>query len=215
MMALALALGACARGADGPPSVQEGGTTATSAPPRTAPPTPCGDVVGAWSPVVSGLRARLVTSGSTPDRSALDVTLEVENTGDEAAELSWSGPIALGFAKFRLDDGQGNDVEPAWAFGGNELTGDVRAIFRAKKTVRYDVHRGAFARMSGKRALRIGAFWGRELPTDGSRRFLGATITAGPRHADAPVYEGSDIVRDPPRTRAFAGTIAVPAVCVD
>ncbi|HEY8080060.1 MAG TPA: hypothetical protein VIF62_38280 [Labilithrix sp.] len=205
---------ACARSAEGPPpSVQEGGSAMTSSSAAASP--PCGDVVGAWSPVVSGLHARLVTFGSNRDRSALDVVLEIENVGSDAIELPWSGRIALGFAKFRLDDARGNDVEPAWAFGGNEFTGDVRAIFRPKKTIRYDVHRGAFESMSGKRALRIGAFWGRELPSDGSKRFLHATLTAGSPHADAIAYEGNDLVRDEPHARAFAGTIEVPAVCID
>lgn len=175
----------------------------------------CGDVVGAWSPVVNGLRARLVTTGSKPDHSALDVALEIENVGGDVIELPWSGDVGLGFATFRLDDAQGKDIEPAWRFGGNSFTGDVRAIFRPKKTIRYDVHRGAFATMNGKRALRIGAFWGRELPNDGSRRFLGATITAGTPKPDAPAYEGVEIVRDPPRAKVFSGTLQVPAVCIE
>jgi hypothetical protein len=176
---------------------------------------PCGDVIGAWSQTVNGLRARLVTSGSKPDRSALDITLEIENVSDQPIEMHWTGYIPLGFASFRLDDTQGKDIEPAWRFGGNAPSGDVRAIFRPKKTIRYDVHRGAFVPTMGNRALRIGAFWGRELPGDGTKRFLRATITAGPAHRNASAYEGNDLVHDPPPARVFAGTLEVPAVCVD
>jgi len=164
---------------------------------------------------VSSLRARLVTTGSQPDLSALDITLEIENVGSEPVELSWSGYIPMGFATFRLDDPQGHDIEPEWRFGGNSPSGDVRAIFRANKTIRYHVHSGAFVTMMGKRALRIGAFWGRELPGDGSKRFLRATVTAGLPHPDAFAYEGTDLVRDPPRARAFVGTLEVPAICIE
>ena len=206
---LLLSLTACPRSADAPPSPLEGGPPTTSA--------SCGDAVGSWSPVVSGLRARLVTSGSKADRSALDVALEIENVSGEVIDLSWTGSIPLGFATFRLEDTQGKDVEPDWRFGGNSPTGDARALFRAKKTVRYDIHRGAFVTMMGKRALRIGAFWGRELPSDGSKRFLRAVVSASPHRGGAPdvAYEGSELVRDPPPARAFAGTLEVPAVCLE
>jgi hypothetical protein len=189
------------------------GSCTPAAAPSTSP--PCGDVTGAWSQVVGGLRARLVTSGSKPDRSALDITLEIENVGGDAIELPWSGYVPLGFATFRLDDAQGNDIEPAWRFGGNSPSGDVRAIFRPKKTMRYDVHRGTFVTMMGKRALRVGAFWGRELPTDGSKRFLRATITAGAPHPNAPAYEANEIVPDPPNSRVFSGTLEIPPVCIE
>jgi hypothetical protein len=207
-------LSACTRVATPPASSQDGGSAMTDS---SSTSRPCGDINGAWSPVVNGLRARLVTSGSKPDRSALDITLEIENVGGEPIELAWSGYIPLGFASFRLDDEQGRDIEPAWRFPGNAPGGDVRALFRANKTVRYEVHRGAFVTMMGKRALRIGAFWGRELPTDGTNRFLRATITGGSPH-DGDLryaYEGNDLVRDPPRARLFIGNLDVPPVCVD
>ena len=207
----------CGRAAAGTSTVQgadDGGTAMPSSPSTSR---PCGDVTGAWSPVVSGLRARLVTSGSIRDRSALDITLEIENVSADMIDLSWTGSIPLGFARFHLDDASGKDIEPAWRFGGNELTGDVRAIFRPHQTVRYRIHRGAFVTMMGKRALRIGAFWGRELPTDGSKRFLRATLTGGPPHAKAIpyAYEGDDLVRDPPSARPFSAALDVPPVCVD
>ncbi len=177
----------------------------------------CQDVVGAWSPIVNGLRARLTTSGSKPDGSALDITLEVENVGSEAVEISWTGVLPLGFASFRLDDARGTDIEPEWRFGGNAPSGEARALFRARSTQRYEVHRGAFVTMTGKRALRIGAFWGRELPTDGQKRFLRATLAAGPPHVNAPdhAYEGTAVVLKPPPARAFVGPLEVPAVCIE
>jgi len=158
----------------------------------------------------------LVTSGSKPDRSALDVVLEIENVANEAVELSWTGYIPLGFASFRLEDAQANDVEPSWRFGGNAPSGNARALFRKNQTIRYDIHRGPFTPMMGKRALRIGTFWGRELPTDGTSRSLRATITgAAAIQSDAATYEGVDSVSTPPPARAFVGTLDIPAVCIE
>lgn len=206
---LLLSLTACPRSADAPPSPLEGGARTASA--------ACGDATGAWSAPVSGLRARLVSSGSKPDRSALDIALEIENVSGEAVDLSWSGAIPTGFTRFRLDDAQGNDLEPDWRFGGNEPTGDTRALFPAKKTIRYDIHKGAFTMMMGRRALRIGAFWGRELPSDGSKRLLRATIAASASRVAASDfgYEGTELVRSPPPARAFTGTLEVPPLCIE
>jgi hypothetical protein len=176
----------------------------------------CGDVVGAWSSTVNGLRGRIVTSGSKPDRSSLDIFLELENvSGQEPIELHFTGTLPLGFIAFRLDDAAGTDREPDWRFGGNAPTGEARALFPAGQVIRYSVHRGTFVSMMGKRALRIGAFWGRELPSDSSKRFLRAVITAGPTHPDAVTYAGDELVRTPPRARVWSGTLDVPGVCID
>lgn len=178
---------------------------------------PCGNVVGAWSMVVNGLRARLVTSESKPDRSALDIDLEVENVSpQEPIELHWTGYVTLGFATFRLEDAAGSDAEPPWRFAGNSAAGPTRGLFPAGKVIRYVVHRGPFATMNGRRALRIGAFWGRELPSDGSKPFfLRAVVTAGPTHSNAPTYEGDQLVRTPAPARVWTGTLEIPAVCIE
>lgn len=166
---------------------------------------------------MDGLRARWVTAGSKPDHSALDITLEIENVSPEAVDLAFTGYIPLGFTTFRLDDAQGHDIEPDWRFGGNSPTGDSRALFRAGQTVRYSIHRGAFPMMANKRALRIGAFWGRELPSDGTKRFLRAVVHGSTRTDHTPdfAYEGNELVRNPPTARSFTGALEIPAVCVE
>jgi len=176
--------------------------------------TTCGDVEGAWSPVVSGLRGRLVTSGSKPDHSALRIVLELENVSDQGPlEIHWMGDVHLGFATFRLDDAAGNDIEPPWRLGGNAPSGNIRAFLPPAKVVRYDVHGGPFETMMGGRILRIGAFWGRQLPSDGSRRFLRGQVTGAPALDGAIAYEGNAPAAMP-RGRVWIGRLELPAVCI-
>jgi hypothetical protein len=188
----------------------------------------CGDVVGAWSPVVGGLRGRLVTSGSRADRSALRLALELENvSGRGPLEVNWNGSIQIGFAAFELADATGALVpEPAWRWGGNESVGHARVIMPSSGVVQFVVADNLFAPMMGRRAMRLGAFWGREMPTDGSRRFLRARVTgvAPPVHTwvqvEIPAVDGGGMsVRaaapDEPSGHTWIGTLDVPAVCVD
>lgn len=173
----------------------------------------CHEGLGAWSETVDGLRARLVTSAAS--RDGVDVDLEVENVSGAPLEVHWTGDLPLGFVQFHLDDAAGRDVEPGWRFGGNAPSGSVRSVFLPGKSVRYAVHHGAFGKMASARTIRIGAFWGRELPSDGSRRFLRGVIAAGPTHPEAPAYAGNEPAVKPPPARAWTGPLQVPAVCLE
>lgn len=172
----------------------------------------CGDVVGAWSSVVDGLRARLVTSGSKPDKSSLRIVLEIENVSDQPLEIHWDG-LYLGFQTFRLEDATGNDVEPPWRLPGNAPSGKVRAVFPPAKVVTYELHRGPFEKMKDARILRIGAFWGREL--DGSRRLLRSKVMGVPKLEGAAAYEGQELATNVPPGRVWTGPLEVPGVCVE
>lgn len=174
---------------------------------------PCAVGPGSWSPTVDGLRARLVTTNAS--REGVDVDLEVENTSGAAVELHWTGNLPLGFAELHLDDAAGRDVVPDWRFVGNSPSGDVRSVFPSGQTVRYAVHRGPFGKMGAARTMRIGAFWGRELPGGGEKRFLRATITAGGAHPTAPAYLGAEPAAKAAAGRAWSGALQVPAVCIE
>lgn len=187
----------------------------------------CGDVVGTWSEPVDGLRGRLLTSGSQADRSSLRVEVELENVGTTPLAIHWDGYVSLGYATFRLDDEAGAEVpEPDWRLGGNAPGGSLREVIPVAETVRHVVG-DVFARFNDGRILRIGAFWGREMPTDGSRRFLRAQLSGrAPRPDDLLVQpgegeEGGTTVGAPPgpsaqtEARAWIGPLEIPAVCVD
>lgn len=209
--ALTLALFAACSGA-----TPESGVTPTTPPAADV----CGDVVGAWSGVTSGLRARLITSGSRADHSALRVSLELENvSGQGPLEIHWSGRPNLGYASFGLDDATGVEVPaPDWAFGGNESTGDIWELVPATGSLRHDVAPNVFDEFSGRRVLRVGTFWAREMPTDGSHVLLRATLAGrAPLEADTALVDGVARTASPddPRGRAWIGTLEVPPVCVD
>jgi hypothetical protein len=178
------------------------------------------DVVGAWSDVVGDLRGRLVTSTSRPDRSALRVCLDLENLGATPLEIHWSGKTRLGFVTFRLDDQAGVEVpEPDWSFGGNEYIGDCYAVVPAG-AVRFEVAANLFEEFCGRRVVRIGTFWAREMPSDGSRRFLCAQVT-GERARRADHMASGDGRSLPPgdarstlRGRAWKASLDVPGVCI-
>jgi hypothetical protein len=183
----------------------------------------CGDVVGEWSGVVDGLRGRLITSGSRADRTALRVTVELENvSGQGPLEINWSGRPNLGFVTFRLEDATGADVpEPPWRLGGNEAVGDIRELIPPTGTVRHDVAENVFERFGAERILRIGAFWARPMPADGSRRFLRAIATGHvPTGSEALLDRAEGGVVRPaspsdPRGRVWLGSLTIPAVCID
>jgi hypothetical protein len=200
---------ACSPSLSRPPEATKSPALATDAS------APCGDVVGAWSPVVSGLRARLVTSGSQADHSALHIVLEVENvSGHGPLAVDWEGYIPFGFVTFRLEDAAGTDREPAWALGGNSPSGKIRAIFPPNKVVSYVIHDSTFGSMMGGRILRIGAFWGRELPSNGSRRFLRARVTGSPALVAAVTYEGEEPAATSTPASVWVGSLDVPLVCI-
>lgn len=178
--------------------------------------TACGDVVGAWSSVVNGLRGRLVTSGSRRDRLALRVVIELENDSGSLLEIDWTGRIHVGFATFHLEDEHRKEVpEPGWQFGGNEAaSGQLRTPLAPTGVAQRVVGDKVLLPFNGGRAIRIGAFWGRDMPTDGSRRFLRATVRGGPLLPDALAYEGDSFVEKAPRGRAWVGALELPAVCI-
>jgi hypothetical protein len=137
---------------------------ACSTPPAAHPARRC-DPTGAWSGTAEGVRARLVRAGER-------VELELENTRQQPLELRWSGNH-LAFATFRLDDAAGAEIpEPEWQYPGNEHTGDQQLALPATSTTRVVVGDSIFARFGERRTVRIGAFWGREMPADGSPAFL-------------------------------------------
>ncbi len=197
------------------------GGAQTAAPQATQP--RCGEVVGEWSSVVDGLRGRIVTSGSREDRSSLSVAIELENVSTEPRAIHWDGRPTLGFATFQLEDETGTEVpDPPWALGGNEAVGSLREVIAASSTVRH-VLGDVLDEVDGGRILRIGAFWSREMPADGSRRQLRALITGrAPLPDDLPVTVGdheegmavSDS-REAPQGRAWTGPLELPPVCID
>lgn len=201
---------------------QSSGSETPEPNPPANPPTAdrCGDVEGAWSSPVDGLRGRILTSRAQPDRSSLRVEVELENVSAEPLAIHWDGYVNLGFVTFRLDDEAGAEVpEPDWRLGGNEPGGSLREVIPAGGTVRHAIGE-VFARFDGRRILRIGAFWGREMPTDGARRFLrGQVVGRAPRPGDLLVEtEGDELtVRDSAGTdaRAWTGPLELPAVCID
>ena len=112
--------------------------------------------------------------------------------------------------------------EPGWGFGGNEASGSLYETVSASSVVRHEVPT-EFSTMSGKRVLRIGAFWGRELPSDGSQRFLRATVVGRAPEADdlwvrfGEGDEGTRVGAAPtePPGRAWTGSVDLPGVCID
>lgn len=220
---MVLFVGACAgcerAGPAAPSSSASSAAPASSAPlqgvaPPPSPSKACGDTVGAWSSVVDGLRGRLVTSGSKPDHSALRIVLELENKSGRPLDLHWTGNH-LGFATFRLEDEAGKDPEPGWRLGGNEATGNLRATLSETAPTTYVVHDGPFGSMNGGRILRIGAFWGRELPGGGARRSLRAVVVGGPANPDAAPLAGSASAPTTARGRPWTGRLELPPVCVE
>lgn len=182
--------------------------------PREDASTVCGDVVGAWSMVVGGLRGRLVTSGSKPDGSALDITLEIENvSGQGPLELHWEGNMTEGFASFRLDDEAGHEQQEM-GVGGSLITGSCRATLQPTKIARFPLHRGAFEGVAGRRTLRLRVFWMRELPSDRSRRFLRGQVTGGPAIRRARDCDGGGQAPKGRRGRVWIGSLELPAVCI-
>lgn len=188
--------------------------------PQPQPVARCGDVTGPWSSAVDGLRARFVTSGSRPDGSSLAVHLELENLSRENIELAWSG-TSLAFAAIRLTDAQGRELPaPGWAFGGNEFTGAMSLLVPAGRTARVVVASNLIAPMMGRRAVRIGAFYGRELPTNGTTAMLAATIAPSASRqgrssrVEVTLVPITGTIRPASRTRRLRGTIVVPPVCV-
>lgn len=135
-------------------------------------PDPVCAETGAWSATAGDVRGRLVRSG---DR----IELELENASQQPHELRWDG-THLGFATFRLDDASGVEVpEPSWRYGGNEMVGS-QSLQLPPGTTRVVIGDPIYGSMMGHRTIRIGAFWGRELPDDGSPRFLRARVAADP-----------------------------------
>lgn len=171
--------------------------------------------------MVDGLRARFVTSGSRPDGASLAVHLELDNVSNENIELAWNG-YALAFAAIRLTDAQGRELPaPGWAFGGNEMSGPMSMVVPAGRTVRVVVANNLIVPMMGRRAARIGAFYGRELPPNGATALLAATLAPSVSHrgrssrVEASLAPVARAPRAAARTRLFRGSIVVPPVCVD
>lgn len=185
----------------------------------------CADQQGAWSSTTGGLRARLVSSGTRPDRSALAVSLELENTlADATLELHWLGGLEAGFFTPRLALPDGREVPPpGWAFGGNQPVGRMVLRVAPRSTVRVLVAPNLYTRFMNGRALRVGAFWGRAMPSDGSTRLFGGTV-AGAAPPSEQEFElrteyGSEVAREarpaPPNARAWVANLAVPGLCVE
>ncbi len=184
----------------------------------------CGNVVGEWSPPVDGLRARLITSDSRADHSALRIVIELENVSPRVLEIHWRGRPDIGFARPHLDDASHTEVPVAgMVFGGNEMTGSMRAPIAVHGVLRAIIAQNAYQRIGGIRHLRIGSFWSRQMPTDGSPRFFRVRIEGdAPDPAGEAVLEtdatgASVAVQAPhaPTGDAWRGAIDVPAVCVD
>lgn len=184
----------------------------------------CGNVAGAWSPPVNGLRARLITSDSRADRSALRIVLELENVSPRALEIHWRGRPDAGFARPHLDDASHTEVPVAGVvFGGNEMTGSMRAPIAVHGVLRATVADNAFQRIGGIRHVRVGSFWSRQMPTDGSPRFFRMRIEgdsadpAGETVLETGATGASVAVRAnrAPTGEAWRGAIDVPSVCVD
>jgi len=161
---------------------------------------PC-DATGAWSSAVAGLRGRLVRTGER-------VELELDNVSARPLELHWAG-YRLAFATFRLDDASGAEVpEPDWRYGGNEATGRQHLLL-ATGTTRVVVGDPIFGEVSGRRTVRIGAFWGREMPADGSPRFLRARVIGA-----QPSSGELDPATSAARGVVWLGSLDVPPVCL-
>ena len=164
---------------------------------------------GAWSSAVDGLRGRLVVSGAG---ASLRVVIELENVSAQPIALHWDGSPSVGFATFALRDAAGNEPMPDWVFGGSEPTGALALVIPAGSAVERDATASFVAGPGGEaRVLRIGAFWGRPMPEDGSPRYLSARVVA---RAPAPgdVTEEGDAVSG---ARAWVGAIELPAACID
>ena len=179
----------------------------------------CG--VGGWSEVVDGLRGRLVASS---DDGALRLSVELENVSPEALEIHWTGRNDVGFASFELEDENGAEVpEPEWRFGGNELCGVFRELLAPLSVVVHRVPITVFARQDDVRVVRIGAFWGRELPSVTARASIGARVSgSAPSEEDTLVAalseDGTVSVRiatsSDPRGRPWLGVLQIPSVCI-
>lgn len=187
---------------------------------RTPPSRGCGDVIGAWSAPVDGVRARLVTTRAAGVRG---VSLDVENTGGEPRELRWLGYLDAGFATFRLLDGAGHEPPPVLAWGGNALGGALREVLPVGRAVRHVIGRDLVVVSQGRRLVRIGAFGGGwELPADGAPRFLAARLASDPSvsptlrlEVDPERELSTHPDAEPPHGRPWAGPLDVPPVCVD
>ena len=212
---------------------------------ETPPPTVsaserCEFGAGEWSTPVDGMRGRLVSSRVD---ETLQLTLELENISDEPREIYWYGRPDAGFASFALLDTDGVEVpEPGWQLGGNEHTGVLRTTIRPSAVVSHRVPIDVFERQDGMRIVRIGAFWGRELPPEESRAYLRARVNGGaPTGPETLVVEisddGSVDVREPttetladlsddggvvehvpvpsePRGRAWTESLEIPPLCI-
>jgi hypothetical protein len=149
----------------------------------------------------------------------LRVELEIENTADQARAVHWNG-ASLGMATFQLSLPDGTEVPPPdWAWGGNEPTGPSRRVIPAHSSVKILVGDNIFAPFGGRRALRIGAFWGREMPSDGSSRRLGARLEGHAPVKDEAIIDASDTEQradatEPPG-HAWQSRLDVPPVCIE
>lgn len=154
------------------------------------------------------------------------VTLELENVSEQPLEIHWTGRADAGFATFALDDPSGTEVpEPDWEFGGNEATGVLRVFLAPTSITRHQVPVGVHARPDGVFVVRVGAFWGREIPAADPRAYLRARVTGAPPSDEEtfPVElseeDGSALARvaspTDPRGRPWIGSLELPGVCVD
>jgi hypothetical protein len=167
----------------------------------------CEGGAGAWSEAVDGLRGRVVFSDTEPH-----LVIELENVSAQPIALHWDGSPSVGFATFALRDGAGNEPMPDWAFGGNEMTGSLALVLPAGARNTRDAMASFSTGLAGEtRVLRIGAFWGRALPDDGSPRYLSARVVSRAPGAGDTTEDGSAITGATPWTSA----LELPAVCID
>jgi len=165
----------------------------------------CEGGTGAWSEAVDGLRGRIVFSETEPH-----VVIEFENVS--AIALHWDGSPSVGFATFALRDGEGNEPMPDWAFGGNEIGGSLALAIPPSSSLERDAMSSFVTGPGGEtRVLRIGAFWGRAMPEDGSPRYLSARVVSRAPASGDRTEDGAPIGGATPWT----GTLEVPAVCID
>ncbi|MCB9595477.1 MAG: hypothetical protein H6719_22340 [Sandaracinaceae bacterium] len=188
--------------------------------PATATPAPCRDVTGEWSSPVDGLRGRLVTSGASASHDALRLTVELENVSDHDLSIHWDGRPSLGFVAFALDDADGVEVpEPPWALGGNEPGGSLFTVVPAGATARHALP-DVLDTFDGGRIFRIGTFWARQMPDDGSRWTVRARVTGRAASANdlvVRVDEAGDTIIDGDTGDSAAspwiGPLDLPGVC--
>jgi hypothetical protein len=168
---------------------------------------------GAWSPIVDGLRARMIREAA-PSSNGPRLAIEVENTSSEPREIYWLGRPSLGYVTFRLFEGAREVGEPDWRFGGNEPGGSMRESLAPGSTIRRSID-AAYTDMNGKRALRIGAFWGREVPEKGAQ--LGGVLRGGPADPKAMTLNQDRVVAPDtiPHGRAWLGSIEIPPIPIE